>query len=99
MSSTSKLKGPPGDAGRSLATEATKKMRPVSSGGFRSNHAQQKVDSTVPETTLATKGVDGGDAKDAGAMVSVFFEEVVRVRSSFFVCVCVCVGGSTTEPL
>ena len=96
MSSTSKLKGPPGDAGR-IAAEALAYLDRIGLLAFL-KHGVVRLLSQSPlpptamaawvvlsaEITLAIKGLDGGDAKDvAGAMVSVFFEEVVRVRFLF----------------
>jgi hypothetical protein len=96
MSSTSKLKGPPGDASR-IAAEALAYLDRIGLLAFL-EHGVARLISQSPlpptamaawellsaEITLAIKGLDGGGAKDvAGAMVSVFFKEMVRVRLPF----------------
>ena len=97
MSSTSKLKGPPGDAGR-IAAEALAYLDRIGLLAFLKHGVVRLLSqSPLPPTamaawvllsaqiTLAIKGLDGEDAKDVAgrAMVSVFFEEMVRVFLSF----------------
>ena len=96
MSSTSKLKGPPGDVSR-IAADALAYLDRIGLRAFLQNGVAHLI-SQIPlpptamaawavlsaQITLAIKDLDDGDAKDvAGAMVSVFFEEVVRVRFLF----------------
>ena len=96
MSSTSKLKGPPGDVSR-IAADALAYLDRIGLRAFLQHGVAHLISQNpLPPTamaawavlsaqiTLAIKDLDDGDAKDvAGAMVSVFFEEMVRVRLSF----------------